>query len=95
MIMTVLARTMMLLAAQACLEEHQRCQFKPAIIALAADAALLVPEDPEQALVIFTELLREIARIKYYPSATPRPSQPRINKHPVTKWSNRNRQTAT
>jgi hypothetical protein len=95
MIMTVIARTMMLLAANECLDEHQRCQFKNAILTLAAEAALLVPEDPEQALVIFKELLQEIARVKYYPPATPRPAQPRINKHPLNKWSKRNRQTAT
>jgi hypothetical protein len=95
MIMTVIARTMRLLAAKEFLGKHQSCQFNNAIIALAADAALLVPEEPEQALVIFKELLQEIARVKYYPPATPRPSQPRINKHPVNKWSTRNRQTAT
>jgi hypothetical protein len=95
MIMTVIARTMMMLTAQNCLEEHQNCQFKNAIIALAAEAALLVPEDSGKALVIFTELLQEMARVKYYPPPTPRPSQPRINKHPVNKWSKRNRQPAT
>ncbi len=95
MIMTVIARTMMLLATKEYLDEHQSCQFKHAILTLAAEAALLVPEDPEQALVIFKELLQEIARVKYYPPATPRPSQPRINKHPLNKWSKRNRQTAT
>jgi hypothetical protein len=95
MIMTVIARTMMMLAAKACLGEHQRCQFKNAILTLAAEAALLVPQYPEQAWVIFKELLQEIARVKYYPPATPRSSQPRISKHPINKWRKRNRQTAT
>jgi hypothetical protein len=95
MIMTVIARTLMMLAAKACLAEHQQCQFKHALLTLAAEAALLIPENPEQALLIFNELLQDIARVKYYPPATPRPSQPRINKHPVNKWSKRNRQTAT
>jgi hypothetical protein len=95
MIMTVIARTLMMLAARAYLAEHQQCQFKHAILTLAAEAALLVPENPEQALVIFNELLQEIARVKYYPPVSPRPSQPRINKHPLNKWSKRNRQTAT
>jgi hypothetical protein len=95
MSMTVIARTLMMLAAKKCLDEHQSCQFKHAILTLAAEAALLVPEEPEQALVIFKELLQEIARVKYYPPPTPRPSQPRINKHPLNKWSKRNRQTAT
>jgi hypothetical protein len=94
-IMTVMARTLMLVAANAYLEAHQQCQFKHAILTLAAEAALLIPEVPEQAVVIFTELLQEIARVKYYPPVTPRPSQPRLNKHPLNKWSKRNRQTAT
>jgi hypothetical protein len=95
MIMTVMARTLMIIAQQAYLKEHQCCQFKHAILTLAAEAAILVPENPEQALVIFTDLLHEIARVKYYPPATPRSSQPRINKHPVNKWSKRHRKTAT
>lgn len=95
MIMTVIARTLMIVAQKTYLKEHHICQFKHAILTLAAEAAILVPEEPEQALVIFTELLQEIARVKYYPPATPRPSQPRINKHPVNKWSKRNRQKAT
>jgi hypothetical protein len=94
-IMTVIARTLMLIAQQTFLDEHQLCQFKNAILTLAAEAAVLVPEEPEQALEIFTELLQEIARVKYYPPAQPRSSQPRINKHPVNKWSKRNRKTPT
>ena len=94
MIMTVIAHTLMLMAASAYLKESQHCQFKHAILTLAAEAALLVPDDPDQAISIFTELIQEIARVKYYPPATPRPSQPRINKHPVNKWSNRKRHTA-
>lgn len=95
MIMTVMTRTLMRVAASTYLEAHQCCQFKYAILTLAAEAALLVPEDPKQAGLIFTELLQDIARVKYYPPATPRPSQPRLNKHPVNKWSNRTRQPAT
>lgn len=95
MSMTVIAQTLMMLAAKECLDEHQRCQFKHAILSLSEEAALLVPENPEQALGIFQELLQEIARVKYYPPAKPRPSQPRITKHPLNKWSKRNRQTTT
>ena len=95
MFMTVLSRTLMMLAQQLYLQNHQRCQFTHAILTLAAETAILVPDDPEHALGIFIELLQEIARVKYYPPATPRASQPRINKHPVNKWSNRNRKTAT
>jgi hypothetical protein len=95
MMMTLIARTLMMLAANECLDEHQKCQFKHAILSLSEEAALLVPENPENALGIFQELLQEIARVKYYPPHKPRPSQPRINKHPVNKWSKRNRQTST
>ncbi|MCP4601199.1 MAG: IS4 family transposase [Proteobacteria bacterium] len=95
MIMTVISRTMMMLAAQQFLADGQECQFKNAIITLASEAALLVPHDPEQAVFIFHEVLQEMARVKYYRPKTPRPSQPRINKHPPNKWSTRNRQTAT
>jgi len=95
MLMTVIARTLMIVAQKTYLNAHQLCQFKHAILTLAAEAAVLVPEEPEQALVIFAELLQEIARVKYYPPAQPRSSQPRINKHPVNKWSKRNRRTPT
>lgn len=95
MIMTVISRTMMMLAAERFLLDGQECQFKNAILTLASEAALLVPENPEQALIIFREVLHEMARVKYYRPKTPRPSQPRINKHPLNKWSKRNRQTAT
>ncbi len=71
MMMTVMARPLMIIAQQAYLKGHQRCQLKHAILTLAAEAAILVPEAPEQALTIFTELLQEIARVKYYPPATP------------------------
>jgi hypothetical protein len=95
MMMTVIARTLMCVATNTYLTASQRCQFKHAILTLSQEAALLVPEDPERALGIFTELPQEIARGKYYPPAKPRPSQPRINKPPVNTWSKRNRQHAT
>ena len=93
--MTVISRTMMRVATDQFLADGQECQFKNAILTLASDAALLVPHNPEQAVVIFHEVLQEMARVKYYRPNTPRPSQPRINKHPPNKWSTRNRQTAT
>jgi len=95
MIMSVMSRTLMMLAAEHLLPEGRECQFKHAIITLSSEAALLVPDSPEQALSIFRELLTELARVKYYRPTTPRPSQPRINKHPVNKWSKRNRTPKT
>jgi hypothetical protein len=64
MIMTVIAHTLMLMAASAYLKESPHCQFKHAILTLATEAALLVPDDPDQAISIFTELIQEIARVK-------------------------------
>lgn len=95
MIMTVISRTMMNLVRDEFLTGEQECQFKHAILTLASEAALFVPEDPEKAVMIFQEALREMARVKYYRPKTPRASQPRINKHPVNKWSKRNRQKPT
>jgi hypothetical protein len=92
MIMTVISRTMMHVTAEQLLADGQECQFKHAILTVASEAALLVPDDPVQAANIFQEILQERARVKYYPPNTSRPSQPRINKHPVNKWSHRNRQ---
>lgn len=95
MIMSVMSRTLMMLAAEQLLPEGRECQFKHAIITLSSEAALLVPDAPEQALRIFRELLTELARVKYYRPTTPRASQPRINKHPLNKWSKRNRTPKT
>lgn len=61
-------------------------QFKHAVITLAQEAFVLTPKCPERALVIFTELLNEIARVRYYRPKTPRPSQPRVSKQPINKW---------
>ena len=91
MIMTVISRTMMRWTANHCLPYDRECQFKHAILTLGAEAAVLVPADPELAVRIFQEVIQEMARVIYYRPTTPRPSQPRVNKHPVNKWSNRNR----
>lgn len=95
MIMSVISRTLMMLAAEHLLPEDRECQFKNAIVTLASEAALLAPDAPEQAVIIFRDVLAEIARVKYYRPKTPRSSQPRINKHPVNKWSKRNRTSKT
>lgn len=61
-------------------------QFKHAMITLATEAAVLTPHCPALALVIFAELLNEIARVRYYPPKTPRPSQPRVSRQSISKW---------
>jgi hypothetical protein len=86
LIMAVIARTLMVLMTDPDHPSSAEPQFKHAMITLAGEAAILTPQCPELALVIFNELLREIARVRYYRPKTPRPSQPRVSKKPVNKW---------
>src|SRR5215470_8727002 len=60
--------------------------LKNALRCFARDAALLMPAHPGHALVILQELLHAIRQVKYYKPKSPRPSRPRVNKHPVNKW---------
>lgn len=62
-------------------------QFKNAVMTIAHDAAALTPDDPVKAIKIFKELIKEIARVKYYVSQKKRPSQPRITKRKINRWS--------
>lgn len=86
LIMAVIARTLMVLMTDPDHPSSAEPQFKHAMITLAGEAAILTPQCPELALVIFNELLREIARVRYYRPKTPRLSQPRVSKKPVNKW---------
>ena len=86
LIMAVIARTVMVLITDPDHPAGAEPQFKHAMITLASEAALLTPQCPEMALCIFDELLREIARVRYYRPKTPRPSPPRVSKKPVNKW---------
>jgi len=53
---------------------------------LAAEVAVLVPDEPQKAVAIFSELLNAIARVKYYRAKYRRPTQPRVTKRPPNKW---------
>jgi len=86
MIMSIISRCLMLISSELFLSENQEAQFKNAVIAVAAEATILVPDDPVQAALIFKELLVEIARVKYYRPVIPRLSQPRVSKRPTNKW---------
>ncbi len=88
MIMTVISRTLMVLSSEIQSEGTEEFQFKNAIMALASDAAVLVPDNPEKAIDIFNEVIVEISRVKYYRPKEKRPSQPRVTKKPVKKWCN-------
>jgi Transposase DDE domain len=85
-IMSVIARTLMVVTSQAHGPSTGQCQFKNAIMTLAAEAAILAPDDPEKAAQIFSEILAAISRVKYYRPKSPRASQPRVTKRPPNKW---------
>ncbi len=86
MIVSVISRCLMVLSKQLFLSEYHECQFKNTALNVAAEAAVLVTDNPEKALQIFKELLQEIARVKYYRPKTLRAKQPRVNKSPSNKW---------
>ena len=86
LIMAVIARILMRLTTDPDHPSRAEPQFKHAIITLANEATVLTPQCPELALMIFRELLNEIARVRYYRPKTPRPSQPRVSKKPINKW---------
>jgi hypothetical protein len=86
LIMTVIARTLMVLAAKRLNSDVSQCQFKNAMMVLASETAVLVPDNPEKAATIFSEILDRIAAVKYYRPKRPRPSQPRVTKRAHNKW---------
>jgi hypothetical protein len=86
LIMAVIARLSMVWMTDSDHPARAEPQFKHAMITLAEEAFVLTPKCPALALLIFTELLDEIARVRYYRPKTPRPSQPRVSKQPINKW---------
>lgn len=86
LIMAVIARLLMALATDPGHPSRAEPQFKHAMITLAEEAFVLAPRCPGLALMIFGELLNEIARVRYYPPKTARPSMPRVCKKPANKW---------
>jgi len=86
MIMSVISRTLMILSSELSCQRAYEPQFKNAVMTLASEAAVLVPDNPEKATEIFNDILSEIARVKYYRPKIPRPSQPRVCKRPLNKW---------
>lgn len=85
-IMSVIARLLISLTGQSAENGRVEPQFKNAVLALAHEAIILTPAEPQDALLIFKELLGQIARVKYYKPKKKRPSQPRICKKPSNKW---------
>ena len=85
-IMTVIARLMAALAEQAHGLDPRQAQAKNALLATAEAACFFAAENPDAAVALFHHLLKQIARIKYYPPKTKRPSQPRVSKKTPNKW---------
>lgn len=50
------------------------------------EAAVLVADNPEVALLIFMELLEDIRGVLYYRPKKRRQSQPRVTKSALNKW---------
>lgn len=61
-------------------------QFKNAVICFAMYAAVLVPDEPLQALKVFDLLLENIKRVRYYKHKTKRKGFPRVSKKAPNKW---------
>ncbi|NLI80113.1 MAG: IS4 family transposase [Deltaproteobacteria bacterium] len=85
-IMSVIARTLMVITSRVHGPRRVDYQFKNAIMTLASEAAVLVPDDPQTAATIFSEVLKAIARVRYYRSKAVWPTQPRVTKRPPNKW---------
>jgi hypothetical protein len=85
-IMTVIARTLMVIASELSEPKTSEYQLKNAIMTLASEMAVLVPDDPQKAAEIFTEIIEEISRVKYYRPKSPRASRPRVTKRAPNRW---------
>ena len=86
-IMSVIARTLMVVSSEILGERAGEPQFKNAIMTLATEAAMLTAEDPDKAVEVFESILREIHRVNYYRSKSLRQSQPRVTKRAINKWA--------
>jgi hypothetical protein len=86
-IMSVISRTLMVLSSDTGEANAIEPQFKNAIMTLASEAAVLAPEDPATAVIIFNDILQAISRVKYYRPKRPRPPAPRVTKRALNKWA--------
>lgn len=86
-IMSVISRTLMALSGHVFAPTARESQFKNAVMTLASEAAVLVPDFPDKAAAIFNEIIQEISRVKYYRPKIHRPSQPRVTKRNINKWA--------
>lgn len=61
-------------------------QFAHAIKSLCDDAAALAADNPEFAIKVLREVVKDIREVFYYRHKQRRPSQPRITKSTPNKW---------
>lgn len=85
-IMTVIARSLTMIASQATETKTPEYQLKNAIMTLASEVAVLACDNPQAVAQVFTEIIEEISRVKYYRPKSPRPSQPRVTKGAPNRW---------
>lgn len=81
-----------MLTSQANAEKEAEFQFKNAIMTLAAEAAILVTDDPQKTVKISTGILNAISRVRCYRPKSRCPSQPRVTKRPPNKWCSNGRE---
>lgn len=86
LVMSVISRTLIALTCAADKNHRNQPQFKHTILTLASEATVLVAKNPRKAYEIFSEILKEMRRVKYYPPRKLRPAQPRVSKKPRNKW---------
>lgn len=86
-IVSVISRILISLTEDPQEKRRGEPQFKHAVLAFAHEAFLLTPCDPQNAVIIFKELLKQISSVKYYAQKN-RSSYPRICKRPPNKWCN-------
>ena len=84
-IMSVIARLLTAIPAEQ-MQKNRSPQFKNAVMSLASEAAILLPDNPEKSAAIFSELLNAISKVIYYKPKKKRPSNPRVCKKPINKW---------
>ena len=86
-IMAVISRTLMALTEKS--ENGKEYQFKNSVMTIAAEAAVLIPDNPKKAIKIFKEILIEIKRVPYFRPKKKRKAFKRITKRAKNKWVSR------
>lgn len=66
---------------------EKRIHFKNAVMTFSTGVSLLVARDPERAILLLHDLLKEIRQVIYYKPIINRKTQPRISKKPINKWT--------